>query len=141
MTTYFLLLVLISCSWSSFAFVQQPAFRSSHPWRGPSNKVVTTKLEVSATDIDPSVEAELCTTIAHVALDFTGLMSPSKSIIRLFAVIGRLFAISADYIPDHSIHTEELTIQMFLLALATRELLAERVASAANATSSNEGRA
>lgn len=87
-------------------------------------------LGVAGSAIDPTVEAELCTTIAHVALDFTGLMSPSKGIMRLFAVIGRLFAISADYLPDHSIHTEELTIQIFLLALALRELLSERFGNA-----------
>jgi hypothetical protein len=104
-----ILLLVLACT--SHAFVQQqPAFRRG----GLSSNVFTTKLEVSGSPIDPSVEAELCTTMAHMALDFTGLMSPSKSIIRLFAVIGRLLAISADYLPDHSIHSEEFIIQGFL---------------------------
>jgi hypothetical protein len=77
--------------------------------------------------LDPSIEAELCTTMAHVALDFTSLASPSRSLMRLFAVIGRVFAISADYLPDHSIHTEELMIQVFLLSLALRELFSDKL--------------
>ena len=82
---------------------------------------------VSTVAFDPLVEAELCTTMAHVALDFTSLASPSRSLIRLFAVIGRVFAISADYLPDHSIHTEELMIQIFLLSWALRELVSDKV--------------
>jgi hypothetical protein len=127
-----ILLLVLACT--SHAFVQQqPAFRRG----GLSSNVFTTKLEVSGSPIDPSVEAELCTTMAHMALDFTGLMSPSKSIIRLFAVIGRLLAISADYLPDHSIHSEEFIIQGFLLALALRELVSERLGIA----TSKDGRA
>jgi hypothetical protein len=73
--------------------------------------------------LDPLIEAELCTTMAHVTMDFTSLASPSRSLMRRFSVIGRVFAISADYLPDHSIHTEELMIQVFLLSLALREEL------------------
>jgi hypothetical protein len=123
------ILLVFACT--SHAFVQQPAFRRG----GLSSNVVTTKLEVSGSSFDPSVEAELCTTMAHVALDFTGLMSPSKSIIRLFSVVGRLFAISADYLPDHSIHSEEVMIQGILLALALRELISERIGN----TTPNDG--
>jgi hypothetical protein len=77
---------------------------------------------------DPLIEAELCTTMAHVTLDFTSLasQSSSRSLMRRFSVIGRVFAISADYLPDHSIHTEELMIQVFLLSLALRELLGDK---------------
>lgn len=82
---------------------------------------------VAAGVFDPLIEAELCTTMAHVALDFTSLASPSRSVIRLFAVIGRVFAISADYLPDHSIHTEELMIQIFLLSWALRELVSDKI--------------
>ena len=69
---------------------------------------------------DPDVEAEVCSTIAHLALDFTCFLSPSRSIIRILSVMGRLFAISADYLPDHNIHPEELIIQVVLLSLALR---------------------
>jgi len=82
---------------------------------------------VSTGVFDPVIEAELCTTMAHFALDFTSLASPSRSLVRLFAVIGRVFAISADYLPDHSIHTEELMIQIFLLSWALRELVSDKV--------------
>lgn len=74
------------------------------------------------------VQAEVFSDLAHVALDFTGMLSPSKSYIRLFAMVfGRVFALSADYLPDHAIHPEELMIQVFFLCLAMRELLQEKV--------------
>jgi hypothetical protein len=79
-----------------------------------------------AVSLDPSVEAELLTGMAHLSLDFAGMFSPSKSLIRLFAVVGRIFVISADYLPDHSIHPEELLVQLFLLAVTMKELIKEK---------------
>jgi hypothetical protein len=79
--------------------------------------------------IDPFLEAELLAGLAHVALDFTGFLSPSKSLIRLFSVVGRVFAISADYLPDHSIHTEELVIQVFLIGIAMKDLVYDKLHS------------
>lgn len=72
---------------------------------------------------DPSIEAEVLNGMAHVAMDFSGMFSPSKSLYRFLSVIGRLFVISADYLPDHTINSEELLIQLFLIAVAMRELI------------------
>ncbi|CAJ1947291.1 unnamed protein product [Cylindrotheca closterium] len=74
----------------------------------------------------PLVEAEVLTDMAHVALDFSGLLSPSKSMMRLYSIIGRLFALSADYLPDHTVHPEELMIQLFLICVTMRELIQEK---------------
>jgi len=76
----------------------------------------------------PLVEAEVLTDMAHVALDFSGLLSPSKSMMRLYSIIGRIFALSADYLPDHAIHTEELMIQFFLICVTMGELIQEKLA-------------
>jgi hypothetical protein len=74
--------------------------------------------------VDPSVEAESLTIMAHVALDFSGfVVTPSRSLLRLFAVLGRIFAISADYVADHSIRTEELVIQLFLISVVLKDWL------------------
>ena len=90
---------------------------------------ITTKTKAALIDLetaaatavlDPSIEAEMCTVMAHVALDFTSLASPSRSLMRLFAVVGRVLAITAEYLPHHSIDPEELMIQVFLLSLALR---------------------
>ena len=122
-TLSILVLTLVALLFStSDAFVQRTALQHRPAFVDSS----TTRLRVIDSNIDSAVEAELCTTLAHVALDFTGLVSPSRSIMRLFTVIGRVFAISADYLPDHSIHTEEIFIQGFLLTLALRELLSDR---------------
>jgi hypothetical protein len=80
----------------------------------------------SSAVVDPSLEAESLTVMAHLALDFSGfVLSPSRSLIRLFAVMGRICSITADYLVDHSIHTEELMIQLFLISVALKELCFE----------------
>jgi hypothetical protein len=63
--------------------------------------------------------------MAHVTMDFSGLASPSKSLLRMFTVIGRIFVISADYILDNSIHPEELVIQLFLMSIAIKEMIVD----------------
>jgi hypothetical protein len=74
--------------------------------------------------VDPSLEAESLTIMAHVVMDFSGfVMSPSRSLLRLFAVLGRIFSISADYVADHSIRTDELLIQLFLISVVLKDWL------------------
>jgi hypothetical protein len=69
--------------------------------------------------IDPIVEAELLNDMAHVALDCTTFFGPATTAIRLMAILGRLFVIGADYLPDHTIHLEEVIFQAFMLAIAS----------------------
>jgi hypothetical protein len=122
------LLFLMTClSWKeSSAFLDvsmpQPAMNTilEHPFM-----VLPTMVNADTTS-SVSVEAEVFAGLAHVGLDFTGMLSPSKSLIRLFAIVGRVFALSADYLPDHAIHPEELTIQLFFMCVSMRELLQEK---------------
>jgi hypothetical protein len=88
--------------------------------------MVLPTMVIADTTSSVSTEAEVFTGLAHVALDFSGIFSPSKSLIRLFAIVGRVFALSADYLPDHAIHPEELMIQLFFMCVAMRELLQEK---------------
>jgi hypothetical protein len=135
-----LVFVLVSLLSPSNGFMQSPAFLGS---RGVSRSSPGKKSEgevgrpftvldagppeLSSVIANPSVEAESLTVLAHVALDFSGfVMSPSRSLLRLFTVIGRVFAISADYVADQTIHTEELIIQLFLISVAIKELLSEK---------------
>jgi hypothetical protein len=72
---------------------------------------------------DPTVEAGVLSGMAHAALDFSAFFNPSRQMLRLFAVVGRLFVISADYLPDHSINQGELAIQLVLLSLTMKDLV------------------
>jgi hypothetical protein len=105
-------------------------FQGGPTLQSPLMTTLTSLLMTLSTDpaasLDPSVGAELLTDMAHVSLDFAGMFSPSKSLIRLFAVVGRIFVISADYLPDHSIHPEELLIQLFLLTMTMKDLNKEK---------------
>lgn len=75
---------------------------------------------------DPDMEAEMLTTMAHFTMDFAGLVaSPSKSLLRSFAIVGRICVVSADYITDHSVHPEELMIQLFFLSIAIKEMVVD----------------
>uniref|UniRef100_A0A7S4AAD3 Uncharacterized protein n=1 Tax=Pseudo-nitzschia australis TaxID=44445 RepID=A0A7S4AAD3_9STRA len=80
--------------------------------------------------VSPDLEAEVLTTMAHATMDFSGFFAPSKSVLRLYSVVGRIFVISADYITDHSIQPEELAIQLFLLGIAVKELIVDNTVPA-----------
>eukprot|EP00980_Cylindrotheca_fusiformis_P000122 scaffold21_cov107-Cylindrotheca_fusiformis.AAC.16 len=81
-----------------------------------------------ASTSSPAVLAEVFAGLAHLTLDFTGMVVNSKSsAVRCMCVIfGRVFALSADYLPDHAIHPEELLIQLFLMCVAMREVFQEK---------------
>mmetsp|Transcript_27380 Transcript_27380/g.51360 ORF Transcript_27380/g.51360 Transcript_27380/m.51360 type:complete len:230 (+) Transcript_27380:183-872(+) len=80
--------------------------------------------ELSSFIDDPTLEAESLSVMAHIALDFSGfVLSPSRSLLRIAAILGRIFALTSDYLYDHSIHTEELMIQLFLISVTVREIV------------------
>jgi hypothetical protein len=69
----------------------------------------------SSTMLSP--EVEVLTDMSHMVMDFSGFFGPSKSLLRLCSVLGRILIIGADYLPDHNVHPEELVIQLVLLAI------------------------
>jgi hypothetical protein len=69
----------------------------------------------TAAALDPSLEAEIFSDAAHVALDFASFWGKSSVSIRALAVIGRVFVMAADYIPDHKMFPEELIFQLVML--------------------------
>lgn len=74
-------------------------------------------------NVNPNVEAEVLTDMSHVALDFTGFFKPTRASYLVFAVLGRLLLIAADYLPDHTVSPEELAVQMFLLGTNVNALI------------------
>jgi hypothetical protein len=72
--------------------------------------------------VDPMVEAEVLNDFAHLALDVTTLVGPATLVLRLAAVVGRLFCIASDYIPDHRLLPEEWVFQLAMLLLASTGL-------------------
>jgi hypothetical protein len=64
------------------------------------------------------LEAEVFSDAAHLALDFASVFGPTTVVVRLAAVIGRLFAIASDYLPDHAMFPEEFIFQMSMLVLS-----------------------
>jgi hypothetical protein len=67
---------------------------------------------------DPAMEAQVLTDLAHVSLDLVTLLGPATVLIRMAAVFGRVFAMAADYVPDHAFLPGELLFQSFMLAIA-----------------------
>ena len=140
---YFMVMVVLLVSLSTFdnvclGFVQKPTFKSTGllsrktstttSYTGKDAKSTfssTTTTAMNVATISADLEAEVLTTMAHVTMDFTGLASPSKSLLRMFTVIGRIMVISADYICDNSIHPEELVIQLFLMSVAIKDMIVD----------------
>ena len=74
--------------------------------------------------VSVELETEVLTDVSHVVLDFSSFLTPSKSVLRLCSVVGRVLILSVDYLPDHRINPEELAIQLFLLAVSLKDILA-----------------
>jgi hypothetical protein len=70
----------------------------------------------------PLIEAEVLNDMA-LALDLARFFGPANLTIRVAAVLGRIAAMGADYLPDHFMNTEELVFQCFMLSLAWMALV------------------
>lgn len=68
-------------------------------------------------------QAEVLTDMAHLTLDLATLFGPAKLVIRAAAVVGRMAAMGADYLPDHFMLPEELVFQVFMLGIAWTALV------------------
>ena len=71
-----------------------------------------------------SVEAELLNDAAHVlALDIvTAFFGRENLAVQLLSIVGRMFGMASDYIPDHTIQPEEFTFQMIMLGRSCKGL-------------------
>jgi len=78
---------------------------------------------LAAASYDPDIEAEVLVDVSHVIMDLPVFFRPSESLVRCFSVIGRILVIGADYLPDHTMHPEELAIQLFLLGISLKDVL------------------
>ena len=72
---------------------------------------------------DPRVESELFTDASHVALDLITFASPGRALMRLSILVGRVFAIMADWVPDHTILPEEMLFQSLMLTVSVTLLI------------------
>jgi hypothetical protein len=70
----------------------------------------------------PLIEAEVLNDMA-LTLDLARFFGPANLTIRVAAVLGRIAAMGADYLPDHFMNTEELVFQCFMLGLAWMALV------------------
>lgn len=74
---------------------------------------------------DPIVEAEVLTGFSHVAIDFAGFMIPgaTKYSLRIIVIIGRIFAISGDYVEHHSMYSQNLDINCLMIAIGLADMI------------------
>ena len=93
-------------------------------FRDPSTSLQELEQELELATTKPEVEAGFFSGMSHLALDFSGLLNPSRQLLRLCSVIGRVFVLCADYVPDHSIQPQEFGIQLLLLSLAMKDFVA-----------------
>ncbi len=66
---------------------------------------------IIAVPADNNIQAEVFADLAHIFLDLATFFTPDTIILRLFVVIGRLFSILSDYIPDQKMSPEEFIFQ------------------------------
>jgi hypothetical protein len=89
----------------------------------PLTHYLTHSFPATFSNANPLLEAEVFTDLAHLTLDLATFFGPARILIRVSAVVGRLFAMAADFIPDHKVMPEELLFQVAMLAIAWTGLL------------------
>ncbi|GAX22387.1 hypothetical protein FisN_8Hh369 [Fistulifera solaris] len=77
--------------------------------------LIESTIQAAATQL---MEAKLFTGMAHLTLDLAAFVSRGTAWLRLGAVMGRLFVIGADYIPDHSVNTDEFVFQVSMMSIS-----------------------
>jgi len=65
-----------------------------------------------------NIEAEVFGDLAHIALDFVTFFSPDPIVLRFIILVGRIFSILSDYIPDHYLTPDEALFQFSMLILS-----------------------
>ena len=86
-------------------------------------QLVNINLDSTGMIISSQHEAQIFGDMAHFLLDFATLCTPEIIIIRLLILLGRIFSILSDYVPDHTMTTDELFFQFSMLAIATKMFL------------------
>ena len=81
----------------------------------------TSSSTASSSSSSTNVLSQCLGGVAHICLDFTGMTGASKLMIRLLTILGQVCVLSADYLPDHSINTLEMIIQIILMYFAVKE--------------------
>jgi hypothetical protein len=71
-----------------------------------------------SSSLDPLLEAEVLTDLAHISLDLFTVLGPARLVTRLAAIVGRVLAMLADYVPDHKVLPEELVFQAIMMVVA-----------------------
>jgi hypothetical protein len=88
-----------------------------------NHPVYSPLMNLAKNAFNPNVEAEVLTDVSHVIMDFPGFFIPSKSLLKIYSVVGRILVLLADYLPDHCIHSEELLVQLVLLAVGVNDVV------------------
>lgn len=90
---------------------------------------------------DPTLsqEAHVFAELSHLGLDFATFLFGGTGVVALRAVtvLGRVCAILADYIPDHSMLPDELLFQVFMLSVSSFALVQAALPTAFSITASN----
>jgi len=94
---------------------------------------------VSLPDPTLSQEAHVFAELSHLGLDFATFLFGGTGVVALRAVtvLGRVCAILADYIPDHSMLPDELLFQVFMLSVSSFALVQAALPTAFSITASN----
>ena len=69
------------------------------------------------------LEAEFFADLAHIILDFATLFSPDTLLLRLLIMVGRVFNILSDVIPDQYMTTDEIVVQSSMLTLSSHKFV------------------
>ena len=86
---------------------------------GSVSQLLTLSENVNDAMQDTQIQSEILSDLAHIALDFFTFLTPEMALLRGAALLGRVFSIYADYIPDHFIRSDEAIFQFVMLVVSS----------------------
>lgn len=73
---------------------------------------------LSDPNLEAQIEASVFADLAHICTDFVNVITESTAVVRLSIVMGRIFTIAADWLPDHYIRKNDLSFDIVLVTLS-----------------------
>jgi hypothetical protein len=73
---------------------------------------------LSDPNLEAQIEASVFADLAHICTDFINVITESTAVVRLSIVMGRIFTIAADWLPDHYIRKNDLSFDIVLVTLS-----------------------
>ena len=106
------------CSEMGSSLLSMSSLIGTDDFQGAVSHLLALNENINGALYDSKIQSILMYTLAHV-MDLSTLIVPEVSLLRTASLLGRILSISADYIPDHTIASNEVVFQAPMLLISS----------------------